>query len=762
MNIKEMTNEQLIAHIDDLNKKIEKLKINNKNVRKTDTALRIFDEQFSIFFNMAPIGLVISNTQGTIINANKTILDLLGYTSDIFTKMNITQLYANPAERKKILEILYTRNQVFEFEIMLKHADGTLKTVLINADYIESNNEKVILTSVFDITQFKKIQDDLMLTEKEYHSLFNNAPIGIAVVDAQGNVIACNEAIQELMGYNEKELHNMNAYDFYYDATERRRLLLLTKKSNIIRDFETKFRHKNGSIINVLMNTDLIDFKEHKNVLLTSVRSITNLKQIEEELTKERDFISAVLNTAASLVMVLDSKGKVLRFNRACEEITGYSFKDIKERYIWESLPADPDLTKERVKQLLQNSPSRTYEAVWLTKNGDERLISWAITTLTNQNQTEYIVATGIDITEQRKAETDLKKANQKLLAWVEDLKKRTEEMNQLIEMGEHLQNCQTIKEACTISSQYIKQMFPLSHGALYLINSSKNLAEAFEVWGEPLNTEKLFAPLNCWAVRRGRPHLIDHKHKGLLCEHVHELQNNGQYLCVPLLTSGEVIGILHLNYNTAAHEIQQDSDFRLFTEQNIQLIVTIAERIALAISNLRLKESLRQQSIRDPLTSLFNRRYMEESLEREISRAKRENTSIGIIMFDIDHFKNFNDNAGHDAGDALLKELGLYLRRTTRAGDIVSRYGGEEFVAVLPGASLNETIQRAEELRLGIKGLTAYHLGKPLDKCTISLGVAAFAAHGSTTDVLLKNADNALYKAKKEGRDRVVVVDDL
>lgn len=148
----------------------------------------------------------------------------------------------------------------------------------------------------------------------------------------------------------------------------------------------------------------------------------------------------------------------------------------------------------------------------------------------------------------------------------------------------------------------------------------------------------------------------------------------------------------------------------------------------------------------------------MEESLDREIARAKRENNSIGIIMFDIDHFKKFNDNAGHGAGDALLKELGFFLRKTTRAGDIVSRYGREEFVAVLPAATLNETEIRAEQLRIGIAKLTAYHLGKPLEKCTISLGVAAFPTHGQTIDILLKKADTALYKAKKEGRNNVVV----
>lgn len=236
-------------------------------------------------------------------------------------------------------------------------------------------------------------------------------------------------------------------------------------------------------------------------------------------------------------------------------------------------MSANPDLTKERVNTLLQSISPTTYEAVWLTKNGSERLISWSITTLNNQGKAEYIVATGIDITEQRKAETELKKANQRLLTWVKDLEDSTGEMNQLIEMGEQLQNCQTINEVCTISSQYIKQMFPLSRGALYLINSSKNLAESLEMYGVPSYTEKLFATLDCWAVRRGRPHLIDREHKGLICGHVNGVQNEGQYLCVPMLIGGEVIGVLHINFASSIKQSQEGSDFRLFNEQKNSLL---------------------------------------------------------------------------------------------------------------------------------------------------------------------------------------------
>jgi len=189
-----------------------------------------------------------------------------------------------------------------------------------------------------------------------------------------------------------------------------------------------------------------------------------------------------------------------------------------------------------------------------------------------------------------------------------------------------------------------------------------------------------------------------------------------------------------------------------------VQIITTIAEHIALAISNLRLKETLRQQSIRDALTGLFNRRYMEETLERELRRAKRENKPVGIIMIDIDFFKDFNDRIGHGGGDALLRELGAFLINSTRGGDVACRYGGEEFLLVLPDANLEDAGRRAEEMRKGVKALRVDYLGKTFAKCSISLGVAVFPENGETSEVLLNAADKALYRAKNEGRDRVVL----
>lgn len=181
-------------------------------------------------------------------------------------------------------------------------------------------------------------------------------------------------------------------------------------------------------------------------------------------------------------------------------------------------------------------------------------------------------------------------------------------------------------------------------------------------------------------------------------------------------------------------------------------------EQIVLALSNLKLRDSLRQQSIRDSLTGLFNRRYLEETLSLEIQRAKRNNSPFSVIMIDLDHFKRFNDTHGHEAGDVVLQTLGGFLKRHVRAGDIACRYGGEEFTLVLPSTTLELAQQRAEELSEGVRSLHIDFNGPSLGPFSLSAGVATFPNHGDGSEMILQAADMALYRAKNEGRDRVMV----
>lgn len=177
-----------------------------------------------------------------------------------------------------------------------------------------------------------------------------------------------------------------------------------------------------------------------------------------------------------------------------------------------------------------------------------------------------------------------------------------------------------------------------------------------------------------------------------------------------------------------------------------------------MALNNLRLSEKLRQQSIRDPLTGLFNRRYMEETLYREISRASRTGESVGLIMLDIDYFKEFNDNFGHEAGDLMLKALGQFLLTNVRKEDVVCRFGGDEVLVILPGASLGITKKRAFDLVEASNMLKAEYHQKTLGPISLSMGVAIFPDDGKSAVDVLHSADAALFRAKKSGRGRVVV----
>jgi diguanylate cyclase (GGDEF)-like protein len=214
------------------------------------------------------------------------------------------------------------------------------------------------------------------------------------------------------------------------------------------------------------------------------------------------------------------------------------------------------------------------------------------------------------------------------------------------------------------------------------------------------------------------------------------------------MMAQSEAIGVLHL---------MQPDNVKM-TETKQRMAVTMSEHIAMALSNLRLHETLRSQSIRDPLTGLFNRRFMEESLELEIRRASRNQRPLGMIMIDLDHFKYFNDNFGHDAGDLLLKELGALLQGNIRGEDIACRYGGEEFTLILPEGTGAVTRQRAEFFKEAIQRLDIHYRGHPLGRITASMGVAIFPDHGRTAKTLVEAADKALYRSKSAGRDRVTL----
>jgi len=324
-------------------------------------------------------------------------------------------------------------------------------------------------------------------------------------------------------------------------------------------------------------------------------------------------------------------------------------------------------------------------------------------------------------------------------------LQKINADLSLLSEMSDLLQTCSTEVEVAAVIAQVAPQLFPDLSGALYTISALHTGAEAIAVWGT-LPAQQVCESHECWSLRRGRRHLSYRNQPELVCLHLPDPLPESA-LCYPMILQGETLGIFHLCREVGS-----------LTEATQQLAITTTESLSLALANIRLRETLHHRAIRDPLTGLHNRRYLYAALLRELQRADRHGHAVAVVMLDIDHFKHFNDTFGHAAGDTVLRELGVYLRAQMHGEDIACRYGGEEFVLIIPGASLAAGIQRMEQLRESVQQLSVIYQGQSLGAVTLSLGVAVYPDHGITAEELLRAADAALYKAKAAGRNRVIV----
>ncbi|HET9835325.1 MAG TPA: diguanylate cyclase [Rhodanobacteraceae bacterium] len=332
------------------------------------------------------------------------------------------------------------------------------------------------------------------------------------------------------------------------------------------------------------------------------------------------------------------------------------------------------------------------------------------------------------------------------------DARQLADTLRRLSYLGEMLQSCREPDEAISVIERALPPLLPDMSGCLSLINASQNAVEARMHWGIRGTdlAESVFAPDDCWALRRSQAHPGFGEIAAPACAHlVHAGVTAGHTLCLPLSAQGQILGVLSL---VAEHAFDPGSR---------ELMLTVGDQLALAIANLRLQQSLREQSIRDPLTGLFNRRYLEASLPRELARVERRKSHVALLMLDLDHFKRYNDEHGHDAGDALLAKFGATLGNLCRSEDIACRYGGEEFTLVLVDIDAENALQRAEAIRNSTTHIELRHRGQRLPAPSVSIGVA-MSSDGILPEELRRAADQALYRAKREGRDRVVMHENL
>lgn len=482
-------------------------------------------------------------------------------------------------------------------------------------------------------------------------------------------------------------------------------------------------------------------------------------EQSEVALRTSEARFRGLIESAPDATVIIDHLGNIVLVSSETERLFGYPRAELMNNPIEILIPKR---YRERHvghrSRFLAHAGLRPMgtgmEFYGLRRDGTEFPVEVSLSPL-ETDQGVQVMGAIRDITERKNSVEKLQEAHARLAAGNRALEQRNREINVLAELGKFLISCVAVEEAFNAIPRYCETLFPGEHGVLYLFSASRDYLNAYASWGTSKEENLSFISEDCWALRRGRPHTVGDPRKDPICRHVSKSHEGKPHICVPFVVQGELLGLLWI---TLADPESSGDGIDAPVNVKQQLAVTLSEQIALALSNIRLREDLRQQTVRDVLTGLYNRRYLEESLNREMARSSRSGASFSVLMMDIDHFKRFNDTFGHDAGDSVLQEFARTLRETARQSDIVCRYGGEEFVVVLPDTDRAGATTRAEHLLTAVRDLRVTHNGTALGSITASIGLAMYPHNGETAKAMLQAADTALYLAKGAGRDQVVV----
>ncbi len=786
--------------------------------------------------NLAHEGILIRDLQGAIAFWNDRAEEMYGFSKEeAFGKNHHNFLLTKfPKPLSEIETELFQRG-IWEGELLQTKRDGS-KIIVASRWVINKLNSTipVILETNQDITFAKTVEDNLLAASVRFATILDIAKDAIISIDENQKINLFNQGAVKIFGYATNEVLGKPLSLLLpdclaeVDSEQTARLNQWYVQSfHKVKLDELVGRRKDGTEFPIEASISQVELVSGK-IFTLILRDISERKKAAEERLHQEEEFRALIENAPDAIARYDRELRCQYINPEIERQIGIPPQAFIGKKLSEVGFSNEfqNMWKKVLQKVFITGRQESIEFELTDLNGKVYYQARAVPEFSRQGKVEFVLAIIRNITELKRIQKDLEQANKRLNKWVEELALRNREIALLGKMSDILQACMTIDEAYKMLAQLVKPLFPDVSGGIFVISSSKNVAEAVSTWsseqsGNNFSSKKIFSPNDCWSLRRGRPHLVKYSELSLQCKHVQlpslvnqELLNDNsdrigqkvcdppqeychilsqslgendsenivcnddcqknrdsgishhwiaeeyqnfsllpipaETLCVPMMAQGEALGILYLTSQQPGY----------FTSAKEQLGVTVAEHIGLALANLKLREALQQQSIRDSLTGLYNRRYLEESLEREISRAVRLKQTLGVIMIDVDHFKRYNDTYGHDGGDAVLRELGKFLQEKFRGSDIACRYGGEELTLILPEASLETIIRRAEFIREGVKRLKLQHRRQHLGSITVSLGVAIFPDHGLTGETVIAAADAALYEAKRRGRDRVVVAE--
>ena len=632
-------------------------------------------------------------------------------------------------------------------EIELQRKDGSRRLIEFSA-FVDEYSEVWLM---HDVTQRKQFEVSLKQTLQEQDAIFNNTVAGIEYVKDR-IILRCNKGFEEMLGYGPGELVGKSTKIYYAnerDWIEHGKFAYADLKGEVLKS-EWQYRKKDGSMIFCSINGKMIDSQKGLNegVIFVTL-DITAQKHAEAAFHQAYAEQQIIFENASAGIILIKSE-KIQRCNRTLEKILGYQPGELIGQAASIMFPSAQSYSRFVEASNAVIGAGKPWTGEWEVMRKDASCFWFGLQGRLIDYKNQEIGAIWVvnDHSERKKTEAVLLETKKRLEHTLTEIEKTNTEVMLLSELSSYLQACSSTEEAYAGLAEFGPRLFPDSAGAIFLMEEEFLSARAS--WGDADLYEQTFLSNDCWALRRGQVYRMDVPVKALCCSHLHSGHRElHPYVCLPLVAQGETFGLLVIEHR---HSIAED---RIEIRQ--RLCVAFAEQSGLALANLRLRGTLQQQSMRDPLTGLFNRRQMNISLRRELSQAQRNATSMAVAIVDVDYFKQFNDTYGHDAGDQVLQAVAKALTDQAHTNDVICRFGGEEFVLILPVIRPLQALERAEVFLQAIRALELTHGNRPLRKITASLGIAFYPHDGETADRLLDVADAALYAAKEKGRNRAV-----
>lgn len=553
------------------------------------------------------------------------------------------------------------------------------------------------------------------------------------IVDAR--ITAVNAAMCSVTGYRREELLNQRLLDLFPHYANDGTF------ADVRRLIETGTPvHRTTTIINPSGKQRYVEV--HAGKLNDGFVAIWHDIHDQYELNRHIRQQAELLNQIADAVIATDLNYAVMSWNHGAEQIYGWTSAEVIGQPLGKFLETRfTNTNTDEAAAILYQTGRWEGEVEQRRRDGKYIPIHSIVVLIRDEHGAPTsIVAVNRNISERRHFEMLLMKANQRLEEAMIEARRQAAEILMVNELHDLLQVCQTINEAAGVIAFSLQRIFPHQSGYLMVRQPGTANLNVLAAWGDSAIVPASMTIDQCWSLRRGLIHRTC-AGEGMRCAHT-RADPDDCTCCVPLVVQGEIYGLLHI----AGSKLPRS-----------ELIVMTGDTIKLALSNLELRTTLREQAIIDPLTGLYNRRYLESSLPRELHRAQREQAPLTVAMIDIDHFKQFNDQYGHDAGDALLRELAVIFREHLRQSDLACRYGGEEFVFILPGVNRATAQTRLQRLRETVQRRQIAFAGQLLGPVTVSIGFVVSESDDQNAHLIIQHADAALYAAKRSGRNQAV-----